>query len=135
MQKKNREQMCRKWKCLQISKKNARFCVCCRIFWNCVRKKQKNCTKKLLMLLSAIAADHDRLLSVRWTFKYPINFNQSKFTELIPRPARACQDPPMYLRLRMGRQSGKSTPLPTTVMSYGKNKLRPEYWFSIPKNK
>lgn len=41
----------------------------------------------------------------------------------------------MYLRLRMGRQIGKTTPLPTTVMSYGKNKLRPEYWFSIPKNK
>lgn len=57
------------------------------------------------------------------------------FDKLIPRPARACQDPPMYLRLRMGRQIGKSTPLPTTVMSYGKNRLRPEYWFSIPKNK
>ena len=55
--------------------------------------------------------------------------------ELIPRPARACPDPPMYLRLRMGRKIGKNTPLPTTVMSYGKNKLRPEYWFSIPKNK
>lgn len=55
--------------------------------------------------------------------------------ELIPRQARACPDPPLYLRLRMGRQIGKTTPLPTTVMSYGKNKLRPEYWFSIPKNK
>ncbi|XP_052888504.1 uncharacterized protein LOC128297004 isoform X3 [Anopheles moucheti] len=57
------------------------------------------------------------------------------FDKLIPRPARACPDPPMYLRLRMGRKIGKNTPLPTTVMSYGKNKLRPEYWFSIPKNK
>ncbi|XP_053694150.1 uncharacterized protein LOC128742004 isoform X2 [Sabethes cyaneus] len=57
------------------------------------------------------------------------------FDKLIPRPARACPDPPMYLRLRMGRKEGKNTPLPTTVMSYGKNKLRPEYWFSIPKNK
>uniref|UniRef100_A0A336M9B8 CSON013901 protein n=1 Tax=Culicoides sonorensis TaxID=179676 RepID=A0A336M9B8_CULSO len=57
------------------------------------------------------------------------------FDKLIPRPARACPDPPMYLRLRMGRQIGKTTPLPTTVMSYGKNKLRPEYWFSVPKNK
>ncbi|XP_070509947.1 nuclear receptor coactivator 7 isoform X8 [Chironomus tepperi] len=57
------------------------------------------------------------------------------FDKLIPRPARACQDPPMYLRLRMGRPAGKPSPLPTTVMSYGKNKLRPEYWFSIPKNK
>lgn len=41
----------------------------------------------------------------------------------------------MYLRLRMGRETGKNVPLPTTVMSYGKNKLRPEYWFSVPKNK
>jgi hypothetical protein len=57
------------------------------------------------------------------------------FTELIPRPAKACQDPPMYLRLRMGRKLGKTSPLPNNVMSYGKNKLRPEYWFSIPKNK
>ncbi|XP_058450758.1 oxidation resistance protein 1 isoform X19 [Malaya genurostris] len=57
------------------------------------------------------------------------------FDKLIPRPARACPDPPMYLRLRMGLKIGKTTPLPTTVMSYGKNKLRPEYWFSIPKNK
>lgn len=55
--------------------------------------------------------------------------------ELIPRPARACQDPPLYLRLRMGRPMGKAPPLPTSVMSYGKNKLRPEYWFSIPKNR
>lgn len=55
--------------------------------------------------------------------------------ELIPRPARACPDPPLYLRLRMGRPIGKSIPLPTSVMSYGKNKLRPEFWFSIPKNR
>lgn len=55
--------------------------------------------------------------------------------ELIPRPARACPDPPLYLRLRMGRPIGKSMPLPTSVMSYGKNKLRPEFWFSIPKNR
>lgn len=55
--------------------------------------------------------------------------------ELIPRPARACPDPPLYLRLRMGRPTGKSMPLPTSVMSYGKNKLRPEFWFSIPKNR
>ncbi|XP_055715383.1 oxidation resistance protein 1 isoform X8 [Phlebotomus papatasi] len=57
------------------------------------------------------------------------------FDKLIPRPARACPDPPLYLRLRMGRPLGKTVPLPTSVMSYGKNKLRPEYWFSIPKNR
>lgn len=56
--------------------------------------------------------------------------------ELIPRPARACADPPLYLRLRMGKPLGKSMPLPSNVvMSYGKNKLRPEFWFSIPKNR
>lgn len=59
----------------------------------------------------------------------------NKIIELIPRPARACPDPPMYLRLRMGRPIGKSIPLPTSVMSYGKNKLRPEYWFSVPQNR
>lgn len=65
-----------------------------------------------------------------------INYESLWFIlELIPRPARACADPPMYLRLRMGRETGKNVPLPTTVMSYGKNKLRPEYWFSVPKNK
>ncbi|KAL9890301.1 TLD domain-containing protein mustard isoform 20-T20 [Glossina fuscipes fuscipes] len=55
--------------------------------------------------------------------------------KLIPRPARACPDPPLYLRLRMGKPTGKTIPLPTSVMSYGKNKLRPEYWFSVPKNR
>lgn len=58
-----------------------------------------------------------------------------EFLELIPRPARACPDPPLYLRLRMGKPIGKAIPLPTSVMSYGKNKLRPEYWFSVPKNR
>lgn len=35
----------------------------------------------------------------------------------------------------MGKPNGKSMPLPSYVMSYGKNKLRPEFWFSIPKNR
>ncbi|XP_037943030.1 nuclear receptor coactivator 7-like [Teleopsis dalmanni] len=35
----------------------------------------------------------------------------------------------------MGKPIGKAIPLPTSVMSYGKNKLRPEYWFSVPKNR
>lgn len=59
----------------------------------------------------------------------------SFLVELIPRPARACADPPLYLRLRMGRPIGKAMPLPTAVMSYGKNKLKTEFIFSIPKNR
>lgn len=54
---------------------------------------------------------------------------------MIPRPARACADPPLYLRLRMGKPAGKPIPSPTNIVSYGKNKLRPEFWFSIPKNR
>lgn len=63
------------------------------------------------------------------------NASKSIFVELIPRPARACADPPLYLRLRMGRPIGKAMPLPTSVMSYGKNKLKTEFIFSIPKNR
>lgn len=35
----------------------------------------------------------------------------------------------------MGKPNGKSMALPSYVMSYGKNKLRPEFWFSVPKNR
>ncbi|XP_055540849.1 uncharacterized protein LOC129727253 isoform X4 [Wyeomyia smithii] len=83
---------------------------------------------------SMVSIDDMPTLFVSFDMRAPL-FPQLEKLELIPRPARACPDPPMYLRLRMGRKEGKNTPLPTTVMSYGKNKLRPEYWFSIPKNK
>lgn len=55
--------------------------------------------------------------------------------ELIPRPARSCEDPPLYLRLRMGKPLNKPIPKSTPLMSYGKKKMRPEYWFSVPKNR
>ncbi|XP_022901883.2 oxidation resistance protein 1 isoform X1 [Onthophagus taurus] len=57
------------------------------------------------------------------------------FDKLIPRPARSCDDPPLYLRLRMGKPIDKPIPRNTPLMSYGKKKMRPEYWFSVPKNK
>lgn len=56
-------------------------------------------------------------------------------TELIPRPARSCDDPPLYLRLRMGKPIDKPIPRSTPLMSYGKKKMRPEYWFSVPRNR
>lgn len=55
--------------------------------------------------------------------------------ELIPRPARSCEDPPLYLRLKMGKPLNKKIPHSTPLMSYGKKKMRPEYWFSVPKNR
>ncbi|XP_018045795.1 PREDICTED: oxidation resistance protein 1 isoform X3 [Atta colombica] len=57
------------------------------------------------------------------------------FDKLIPRPARSCEDPPLYLRLRTGRPKDKKIPRSTPIMSYGKKKLRPEYWFSVPRNR
>ncbi|XP_057666568.1 nuclear receptor coactivator 7 isoform X2 [Diorhabda carinulata] len=57
------------------------------------------------------------------------------FDKLIPRPARSCDDPPLYLRLRMGKPMNKVIPRSTPLMSYGKKKMRPEYWFSVPKNR
>ncbi|CAH0556672.1 unnamed protein product [Brassicogethes aeneus] len=57
------------------------------------------------------------------------------FDKLIPRPARSCEDPPLYLRLRMGKPMNKPIPKSTALMSYGKKKMRPEYWFSVPKNR
>nr|CAD7262084.1 unnamed protein product [Timema shepardi] len=57
------------------------------------------------------------------------------YLELIPRPARSCEDPPLYLRLRMGKPINKKIPKSTPIMSYGKKKMRPEYWFSVPRNR
>ncbi|XP_053653498.2 uncharacterized protein [Cherax quadricarinatus] len=59
----------------------------------------------------------------------------ASFDKLIPKPATSCEDPPLYLCLRMGKPAGKSIPKSTPVMSYGKKRMRPEYWFSIPKNR
>ncbi|CAH1962599.1 unnamed protein product [Acanthoscelides obtectus] len=57
------------------------------------------------------------------------------FDKLIPRPARPSDDPPLYLRLRMGKPADRPIPRSTPLMSYGKKKMRPEYWFSVPKNR
>ncbi|XP_065335830.1 oxidation resistance protein 1 isoform X4 [Cloeon dipterum] len=59
----------------------------------------------------------------------------TSYMELIPRPARPCDDPPMYLRLLMGKPINKRIPKSTPIMSYGKKKMRPEYWFSVPRNR
>ncbi|XP_069180610.1 oxidation resistance protein 1 isoform X8 [Procambarus clarkii] len=59
----------------------------------------------------------------------------ASFDKLIPKPATSCEDPPLYLCLRMGKPACKRIPKSTPVMSYGKKRMRPEYWFSIPKNR
>lgn len=56
-------------------------------------------------------------------------------TELIPKPAQPCDAPPLYLRLRMGKPLNRKGAMTTPIMSYGKKKMKPEYWFSIPRDK
>lgn len=57
-------------------------------------------------------------------------------TELMPKMAQPCEKPPLYLRLRMGRPVDRSKmPTTTPIMSYGKKKMKSEYWFSIPRDK
>lgn len=35
----------------------------------------------------------------------------------------------------MGKPIDKPIPRNTPLMSYGKKKMKPEYWFSVPRNK
>ncbi len=56
--------------------------------------------------------------------------------ELIPRPARSCDDPPLYLCIRMGRPINKKLQTYSpAIISFGKKKIEREYWFSVPKEK
>ncbi|XP_045761013.1 oxidation resistance protein 1 isoform X13 [Maniola jurtina] len=59
----------------------------------------------------------------------------ASFDKLIPRPARPSDDPPLYLRLRMGKPAGRPLPRSTPLMSYGRKRMKPEYWFGIPRNR
>ncbi|XP_068628973.1 nuclear receptor coactivator 7 isoform X3 [Battus philenor] len=59
----------------------------------------------------------------------------ASFDKLIPRPARPSDDPPLYLRLRMGKPAGRPLPRSTQLMSYGRKRMKPEYWFGIPRNR
>ncbi|XP_044596415.1 nuclear receptor coactivator 7 isoform X6 [Cotesia glomerata] len=83
---------------------------------------------------SMVSVDDMPELFVSFDIQAP-NYPELEGLELIPRPARSCEDPPLYLRLRTGRPKDKKIPRSTPIMSYGKKKLRPEYWFSVPRNR
>ncbi|XP_075236666.1 TLD domain-containing protein mustard isoform X1 [Lycorma delicatula] len=83
---------------------------------------------------SMVSVDDMPELFVSFDIHAPL-FPQLDGLELIPRPARSCEDPPLYLRLRMGKPINKKIPKSTPVMSYGKKKMRPEYWFSVPRER
>ncbi|GFU12072.1 nuclear receptor coactivator 7 [Nephila pilipes] len=53
--------------------------------------------------------------------------------KLIPRPAKSFCDTPLYLCLRMGQPINKTSQTHTSVIHFG-HKMKPEYWFSIPKD-
>ncbi|XP_064652642.1 nuclear receptor coactivator 7-like isoform X7 [Lineus longissimus] len=59
----------------------------------------------------------------------------SRDSKLIPRPAKQFEDPPLYLCLKVGiplkgRQSGTCP-----IEAYSRKRKKPEYWFSIPREK
>ncbi|KAL5013835.1 hypothetical protein ScPMuIL_008105 [Solemya velum] len=57
------------------------------------------------------------------------------FDKLIPRPALCYEDPPLYLCLCLGNPINKEVSKTCPIQSYAKKKKKPEYWFSIPRNK
>nr|XP_022295152.1 oxidation resistance protein 1-like isoform X3 [Crassostrea virginica] len=57
------------------------------------------------------------------------------FDKLIPRPAMGVEDPPLYLCLHLGKPLNKSVSDTAPIQAYNKKKKKPEYWFSIPREK
>lgn len=57
------------------------------------------------------------------------------FDKLIPRPAVAAEDPPLYLCLHLGKPLNKSVSGTAPIQAFSKMKKKPEYWFSIPREK
>ncbi|XP_048250781.1 oxidation resistance protein 1-like isoform X3 [Haliotis rufescens] len=55
--------------------------------------------------------------------------------ELIARPAARSEDPPLYLCLRVGHPKNKEVSQTCPIESYRATKKKPEYWFSIPRDK
>ncbi|KAM7292263.1 oxidation resistance protein 1 isoform X1 [Ixodes scapularis] len=53
--------------------------------------------------------------------------------ELVPRPAQSSEAPLLYLCLRMGKPLHKR--LPRSASTRGKYRLRPQYWFGIPRTR
>ncbi|XP_033727121.1 oxidation resistance protein 1-like isoform X2 [Pecten maximus] len=57
------------------------------------------------------------------------------FDELIPKPAATFDDLPLYLCLRLGMPINKEISQTCPIQAYGKGRKKPEYWFSIPREK
>ncbi|XP_060065002.1 nuclear receptor coactivator 7-like [Ylistrum balloti] len=55
--------------------------------------------------------------------------------ELIPKPAATFDDLPLYLCLRLGMPINKEISQTCPIQAYGKGRKKPEYWFSIPREK
>ena len=45
------------------------------------------------------------------------------------------EDPPLYLCLHLGKPLNKSVSDTAPIQAYNKKKKKPEYWFSIPREK
>lgn len=63
---------------------------------------------------------------ILWIFLFP---------ELIPKPAVSYEDPPLYLCIRLGKPIRGEISQTCPIAAYSKQKKKPEYWFSIPREK
>lgn len=57
------------------------------------------------------------------------------YDKFAPRKSQAYPDPPLYLCLRLGTPQNKNVFHNYSIESYGKRRKKPEYWFSIPREK
>ncbi|XP_071142987.1 oxidation resistance protein 1-like isoform X1 [Mytilus edulis] len=57
------------------------------------------------------------------------------FDKLIPKPAVSYEDPPLYLCIRLGKPIRGEISQTCPIAAYSKQKKKPEYWFSIPREK
>ncbi|XP_021364268.1 oxidation resistance protein 1-like isoform X2 [Mizuhopecten yessoensis] len=65
----------------------------------------------------------------------PTLFQSFDGIELIPKPAATFDDLPLYLCLRLGMPINKEISQTCPIQAYGKGRKKPEYWFSIPREK
>lgn len=82
---------------------------------------------------------------IRIEFKSEVALEDKKelfqsIDEIVPVPARSCDDPPLYLCLRMGRsmpiKAATNSPSASNNKQEKRQKpLKSEYWFSIPKDR
>lgn len=80
--------------------------------------------------------EHDFAIAVESAVKLADKPNLfQSFDKLIPKPAVSYEDPPLYLCIRLGKPIKGEVSQTCPIAAYNKQKKKPEYWFSIPREK